>query len=226
MHHILATRTSRRTGSTHAEHYRALLLAALAVAVGGVTARSATFDAATLAAARALETKLQILDSKATQSSYPAVVITEYEANSYLKVHSLEYLPPYVHSPSVSVQPDHVTGAADVDFDQLSRSYPNPNDIGPRVLAAMFRGIQHVTVTGSIQSQPSGVLVHIDSVKVGSMNVPNWLVDYVVQNVLQPQYGFDLSKPMPYPDHVYQIVLGSGQVTFLRGARRTVSSRQ
>ena len=184
--------------------------------------KSETVDPATLAASKSLEAKLLILGSKDTHiaSFYPPVIITEYEANAYLKVHSGEFLPPGVRTPTLNVQPEHLTATTDVDFDQLSRAYPNPNDIGPKVLAAMFHGTQHVTVTAKIQSQPTGVMVHIEQVVVGSMNVPNWLVDYMVQNVLQPRYGFDLSKPTPYPDHVTQIVLGSGQVTFLRGVRK------
>ena len=143
-----------------------------------------------------MEAKLQILESKDTQpsASYPAVMITEYEANSYLKVHSGEFLPTGVRTPSLSVQPEHATASADVDFDALSRSYPNPNDMGPKILAAMFNGTQHVTVTAKIQSENAGVRVQIESVVVGSMTVPSWLVDYVIQNVLQPRYNFDLSK--------------------------------
>ena len=169
-----------------------------------------------------MEAKLQILESNDTQPpvSYPAVIITTYEANSYLKVHSGEFLPPGVHTPLLSVQPEHATASADVDFDELSRSYPNPNDWGPKILAAMFHGTQHVTVTAKIQSESAGVLVQIESVVVGSMTVPSWLVDLMIQKVLQPRYNFDLSKPLPYPDHVTQIVLGSGQVTFLRGPTR------
>jgi hypothetical protein len=107
--------------------------------------------------------------------------------------------------------------SGDVDFDELSRSYPNPNDMGPKVLAAMFHGTQHVIITVKVQSQNAGVLFQIESIVVGSMTVPSWLVDLIAQNVLQPRYHIDLSKPQPYPDHVRQIVLGSGQVTFLRG---------
>lgn len=198
----------------------AVVLAAVFIALcAAVEGRSATFDQATLAASKSLEAKMRTLDSKETHpsASYPAVVITEYEANSYLKVHSGEFLPPGVRTPSLSVQPERLSGSADVNFDELSRSYPNPNDIGPKVLAAMFHGTQHVAVTAKIQSQSGGVLVQVESVVVGPMTVPSWLVDYVIQNVLQPRYNFDLSKPLPYPDHVTQIVLGSGQVTFLRG---------
>jgi hypothetical protein len=200
----------------------AAALAAFLVVLGaGLEGRTATFDPATLAASKSLEAKLQILESKDTQTStsYPAVIITENEANSYLKVHSGETLPMGVRAPSLSIQPEHATVSADVDFDALSRSYPNPNDWGPKVLAAMFKGTQHVTVTAKIQSEDSGARVQIENVVVGTITVPSWLVDYVVQNVLQPRYNFDLSKPVPYPDHVTKLVLGSGQVTFLRGPK-------
>lgn len=169
-----------------------------------------------------MEAKLQILGSTAPSptGTYPAVIVTEREANAYLKVHAGELLPPCVHNVSVSVQPEHLTASGDVDFDALSRMYPNPNDWGPKVLAAMFKGTQHATVTADIRSDEAGVHVQIERVVVGSMTVPAWLVDYVLQNVLQPRYGVDLSKPFPYPDHVTRVVLGSGQTTFLRGVRK------
>jgi hypothetical protein len=198
------------------------LAAVLSVLCAAPEGRSATFDQATLAASKSLEAKMQILESKVPQpsASYPAVIITEYEANSYLKVHSGEFLPKGVRTPSLGIQPEHATASVDVDFDELSRTYPNPNDMAPKILAAMFHGTQHVTVVTKIQSENAGVRLQIESVVVGSMTVPSWLVDFVIQNVLQPRYNFDLSKPLPYPDHVTLIVLGSGQVTCLRGARR------
>lgn len=179
---------------------------------------SATVDPATLAASRSMEAKMQLLGSKDTQpaASYRAVVITTHEANSYLVVHSGEFLPAGVGTPSVTVEPEHAVAAGDVDFEKLSRLYPNPNDMGPKILAAMFHGTQHVTITANIQSESAGVRLQIESVVVGSTTVPKWLVDYIIQNVLQPKYNFDLSKPFPYPDHVTRIVLGSGQATFLR----------
>ena len=197
------------------------LAAVLALLWISTETRSVTVDAATQAASKSLEAKLQILGSKETQpaASYPAVVITTHEANSYLIVHSGEFLPPGVGTPSITVEPDHISAAGDADFDKLSRLYPNPNDMGPKILAAMFHGSQHVTITANIESENSGVLLHIQSIVVGSTTVPKWLVDYIIQNVLQPKYHFDLSKPFPYPDHVNKIVLGSGQATFLRGPK-------
>jgi len=199
-----------------------LALATILVVFGtALSAGSETFDPATLAASKSLEGKMQILGGKDTQPlpSYPAVIITEHEANSYLRVHSKEFLPAGVGTPSVQVQPEHAIVSGDVDFNELSRLYPNPNDMGPKILAAMFHGTQHVTIAIKVQSRADGVLLQVESIVVGGTTVPNWLVDYMIQNVLQPKYHFDLSKPFPYTDHVKQVVLGSGQVTFLRGPR-------
>ncbi|MFZ0963085.1 MAG: hypothetical protein WAO35_19645 [Terriglobia bacterium] len=197
----------------------AVMLVVIGTALKG---RSATVDSATQAAAKSLEAKLQILGSKdaPTSASYPAVIITAYEANAYLKIHSGEFLPSGVRTPLLSFQPEHARVSADVDFGTLSRSYPNPNDWGPKILAAMFKEMQQVTVTAKVQSESDGIRVQIESVVVGTMTVPNGLVEYVIQNLLQPRYKFDLSKPLPYPDHVTRLVLGSGQGTFLRGPKR------
>jgi hypothetical protein len=201
---------------------RAQAAAALAILVvlgAGFDGRSAQVDPGAQAAATSMEAKLEILGSTEPTSSYRAVVVTELEANSYFKVHAAELFPKGVRSLALHVQPDHLTAAGDIDFDELSRSYPNPNEMAPKVLAAMFHGTQRATITGNIHSENAGYRVQIDSVVVGSMTVPHWLVDYVVQNVLQPTFKFDLSKPVPYPDHVIKIVQGSGQMTFLRGPK-------
>jgi hypothetical protein len=199
----------------------AAILVVLVVLNSPLESWGATVDPATLTASKSLEAKMQTLGSKDTQPlpSYPAVIITENEANSYLKVHSGEFLPAGVGTPSVKIQPEHAIVTGNVNFDELSRLYPNQTDMGPKILAAMFHGTQHVTIAATIKSQPAGVLVQVESIMVGSTTVPKWLVDYMIQNVLQPKYHFDLSKPFPYPDHVKQVVLGSGQVTFLRGPK-------
>jgi hypothetical protein len=197
-------------------------LAAILVILGTAPhARCAAVDPATLAASKSLEAKMQVLGSKDTRPlpAYPAVIITEYEVNSYMKVHSGEFLPAGVGTPSVSIQPEHALVSGDVNFNELSRLYPNQTDMGPKILAAMFHGTQHVTITMKVQSQPAGILLQVESIVVGNTTVPNWLVEYIIQNVLQPKYHFDLSKPFPYPDHVKQVVLGSRQATFLRGPK-------
>ncbi len=210
-------------GRTTGQFPRVVAAAALGVVLVVLGAAreggSATFDADTLAASKSMEAKMQILEDKSEHPTYPAVVATEREANAWLRVHSGEFLPAGVGTPSINVQPEHAVASGDVDFDKLARLYPNPNDMGPKILAAMFHGTQHVVITATFQSQPTGELVQIENIVVGGTTMPKWLVDYMIQNVLQPKYHFDMSKPFPYPDHVRQVVLGSGTTTFLRGPK-------
>jgi hypothetical protein len=228
---------TKRTGAASAERgrrlkagllpARALATAALAslllVLAGSLEGRNAAGLDSPQAAAQALDAKLRTLQTKDARpaASYPPIIITEYEANSYLKIHGGEFLPAGVHDPGVRFVPEHVTGFADVDFGEFSRIYSNPQDWGPKVLAAMFKGTQRVTAMGKLQSENGQAKVQIESVTVGSMTVPSWLVDFVLENYLQPRYKFDLSKPIPLPDHVTQIAVGTGRAIFLRSAPKT-----
>jgi hypothetical protein len=198
-------------------------LAAVLLVLGGAFSGSAAGPDAIQAAAQALEAKLrtlQTVDARSAKSSKP-VVITENEANSYLKIHGREFLPAGVRDPALRFSPEHVVGVADVNFEEFSRVYSNPNDWGPKVMAAMFKGTQHVSATGKVQSGNRQARVQIENVTVGSMTVPSWLVDFVVENYLQPRYKFDLSKPIPLPDHVTQIALGTGRAIFLRSSEKS-----
>jgi len=198
----------------------AALAAGLLVLSGSFAGSGAAEPDATQAAAQALAAKLRTLQTvdAGSAQSYSPIVIAENEANSYLKVHGREFLPAGVRDPAVRFLPEHVVGVADVNFEEFSRVYSNPHDWGPKVMAAMFKGIQHVTATGRVQSGNRQATVQIESVSVGSMTVPSWLVDFVIENYLQPRYKFDLSKPIPLPDHVTHIALGTGQAIFLRSS--------
>jgi hypothetical protein len=173
---------------------------------------------ASLAAAQALELKLRLLsgsDEKAPKSFQP-VVITEGEANSYLKYRGQEFLPAGVHDAVIHITPERVLGAADVDFNEFSRTYSSTSEWGPKVLAMMFKGKQKVTAAGKLETQNGLGKVKIETMAIGTTAVPDWLVDFMLQNYLQPRYKFDLSKPFELPDHVTRIELGLGQATFYR----------
>ncbi len=173
-------------------------------------------------AAEALQSKLQVLSSTAPEGSrtFRPVVITEQEANAYLKFHAHEFLPAGVHDATIRITPDRILGAAEVDFGEFSRAYPNPSDWGPKVLAAMFKGPQHVTAASTVQSQGGQYRVKIETVAIGATRLPDWLVEFMLDNYVQPQYKIDLSKPQALPDHVVRIQLGSGLATFIRSPQK------
>lgn len=186
--------------------------------------RSNSTDTARTAseAARNLESKIRLLSGSDVDTAAPfhPIVITESEANAYLKAHGREFLPPGVHDPRLRITPDRVFAAAVVDFEEFSRAYNNPHDWGPKVLAVMFKGQQKVTAAGKLQAQNGQGKVKIETVSVGTTAVPDWLVDFVLENYLQPRYGLDLTKPFVLPDHVTRIELGFGHATFFRSSEK------
>jgi hypothetical protein len=201
----------------------AVLIAGSTVGVGTPRGDTSPVPAATRAAAQSLESKVRSLQAPQPRAGGAAspVVITENEVNSWLQVRGPEIFPTGVREPVVRVQPEHVTGAANVNFEQFSRTYGNPNDWGPKVLAAMFNGTQKVTATAKVISEKGQAKVDIESVTVGTTKLPSWLIEFVLQNYIQPRYKFDLSKPIPLPEHVSQLVLGTGQAIFLRSPVKT-----
>jgi len=172
--------------------------------------------------AQTLDSKIRILSGSEVETGkpYQPIVITDSEANAYFKDHAGEFLPPGVHDVAVRITPERVFGAAVVDFEEFSRSYNNPNDWGPKVLAAMFKGKQKVSAAGKLETQNGQGKVKIETVNVGTFVVPDWLIDFLMENYLQPRYKMDLSKPFVLPDHVTRIELGLGQATFIRSAEK------
>jgi len=170
------------------------------------------------AAAQALEEKMRLL---ATPVPNPAkslgpVIITETEANSYLKYRGQSFLPPAVHDPEVHITSDRVSGAAEVDFDQLNQQAAKADDWATRAMSSIFSGRQRVNATGKLETRNGQGKVTIESASIGNTAVPQALLDWLVRNYLQQRYKIDLSKPFTLPDHVTRIELGAGRALFLR----------
>ena len=170
------------------------------------------------AAAQALEEKMRLL---ATPVPNPAkslgpVIITETEANSYLKYRGQSFLPPAVHDPEVHITSDRVSGAAEVDFDQLNQQAAKADDWATRAITSIFSGRQRVNATGKLETRSGQGKVTIESASIGNNAVPQALLDWLVRNYLQQRYKIDLSKPFTLPDHVTRIELGAGRALFLR----------
>jgi len=169
------------------------------------------------------ESKIRLLSGNEVEPAriYRSIDISESEANTYLKDHGRELLPPGVRDLSLRITPDRVFGAAIVDFEELSRAYNNTGDWGPKVLAAMFKGAQKVTAAGKLQAENGQGKVKIEIVNIGNTTLPDWLVDFILDNYLQPRYKLDLTKPFALPDHVTRIELGLGHATFFRSPDRS-----
>ena len=148
--------------------------------------------------------------------SFKPIVITESEANDYLKAHGQEFLPPAVQYPEIHILADRVSGAAEIDFDKLGELGKETKDIGSQVLATLFKGKQKVTASGKVETADGHGQVIVQDLRIGTTNVPDWLTNVMLENYLQNTYKVDLDKPFPLPDHVTRIDLADGKATFVR----------
>lgn len=176
-----------------------------------------------LSAARAVEAKIQVLSEQNAKptSSYPPVIITEAEANAYLKFHESEFLPAGVHDTKIRITREIVSGAANVDFNQLNQAGAKSDDWGSKIVALIFRGQQPVRATGKLETGNGQGRLTIENVTIGTLDVPDWLVNVLVENYVHTRYDIDLSKPFALPDHVTHIELGAGRATFHRSGRKS-----
>jgi hypothetical protein len=173
-------------------------------------------------AARALEEKIQVLsgsDPDGSVGSQP-IVITDLEANSYLKYHGREFLPPGVYSPEVHIQPGRISGTAEVDFNQLNQTGPKTDDWSASLLAMILKGRERVSAKGKLDTGNGQGKVTIEGVQLGTSELPDWLVSLLLENYVQKRYNIDLSKPLILPDHVTRIELGDGRAIFYRNPNK------
>ncbi len=172
------------------------------------------------AAANAFQTKLMELSAigPARGGALGPIVITDAEVNSFIKYDRPQFLPPAVKDLEFHFKPEGVYGAANVNFDELKPTERLGDQLGARLLAAIFRGTQRVTALGVVQSGGGTGTVTIKDVHIGDTTLSDWLVNWFIQNYLQSEYKIDLSKPFLLPNHVRKIEFSPGKATFVRGA--------
>jgi hypothetical protein len=173
------------------------------------------------AAARALEAKLRLLSNSDSQAAgFQPIVITDLEANSYLKYHAKEFMPRGVYDPEVHIHLGHVAGAAEVDFNELNQAGAKRDDWGANVLAMILKGKQRVSAKGKLETANGQGKVTIENVQLGAAELPDWLVSALLENYVQKRYNVDLTRPLILPDHVTRIELDDGRATFDRSPNK------
>ncbi len=193
-----------------------LLFAASSSARGPASPGS---SAVSQSAAKNLAAKIAMLSNPNPSPSSPLqpVTITENEANSYLKLRGNEFLPPAVEDPEIRIQADQVAASADVNFDELGQMRSqNSEDWSSKLFAYVFKGKQHVTATGTLETGDGQGKLTLTSFKVGSISLPAAFVNFLLQSYVENQYHIDLSKPFPLPPKVTHIELASGRATLHR----------
>jgi hypothetical protein len=174
------------------------------------------------AAANMFQSKLMELSAKgpAKSSSLHPIVFTDVEVNSFIKYDRPPFLPPSVRDLEIHFKPDGIHGSANVNFDELKPSQQSENPLTSRLLASLFKGTQHLTALGALESKDGTGTLTIKDVHIGSTALSDWLVNFLMQTYVESEYKVDLSKPFLLPDHVTHVEFAPGQAIFVRGAER------
>ena len=137
-----------------------------------------------------------------------ATVLTEAEMNAYLASDEVQ-LPAGVKSVRLLGGPGAITGTAKVDFDQVRAGSGSSNP-----LLSIFSGIHEVVVEAHAYGRGGQGYVHVDSVSLDGVDVPNFVLELFVRKYIQPrnpEIGVD--SQFKLPDRIDSAVVGQHQVT-------------
>jgi hypothetical protein len=156
------------------------------------------------------ERKLQHLQSNGAQArpDPSPTEFSEQEINAYFASGNVQ-LPVGVQSVLFQEQPGIVIGTARVDFDQLKAG---KNSYNP--LLSVFSGLHDVVVTAHAYGAKREGLVHVDSVSLDGVDVPQFVLELFVEKYLKPKYpNIGLDSRFALPARVDSATVGLHRVT-------------
>ena len=134
--------------------------------------------------------------------------LSEEEINAYFASGNVE-LPAGVRSAVFEAQPGMIIGTARVDFDQLKAG---KNSYNP--LLSIFSGLHDVVVTSHAYGAKGEGLVHVDSVSLDGVDVPQFILELFVEKYLKPKYpDIGMDSRFALPARVDSAVIGLHKVT-------------
>jgi hypothetical protein len=133
---------------------------------------------------------------------------TEQEINAYFASGNVE-LPAGVRSVVFQEQPGVVMATSRVDFDQLKAG---KNSYNP--MLSIFSGLHDVVATAQAQGAGGQGVVHMDSVYLDGVEIPNFVLELFVQKYLKPRYpNLGLDSRFALPARVDAATVGLHKVT-------------
>jgi hypothetical protein len=188
----------------------ALLLAVTACSLLTERSLAQTRSASKYQPLASFERKLQHVESNGAQSQ-PDPSPTEFseqEINAYFASGSVK-LPVGVQSVVFQEQPGVVIGTSRVDFDQLKAG---KNSYNP--LLSIFSGLHDVVVAAHAYGARREGFVHVDSVSLDGVEVPQFVLELFVEKYLKPKYpNTGLDSRFALPARVDAATIGLHRVT-------------
>ena len=161
-------------------------------------------------AAASVDRKIQHIDANA-RSAHPdqkPTVFTEQEINAYLASSQIQ-LPAGVESVKLVGQPGVINGTARVDFDRVRAGANSSNP-----LLSIFSGVHEVVVATHAHGANGQGYVHVDSVSLDGIDVPNFVLRLFVEKYLQPRYPqIGIDSRFNLPDRIDSAIVGEHEMT-------------
>ncbi len=170
-----------------------LVYAAGAQKPPAASATQAMYNAETQSAAR----KFQHIEQNAQRSrpDQTPTAVSEREINSYLASSQVQ-LPDGVKHVDFVIAPGQGHATARVDFDQITQGRYSGNP-----LMSLFKGVHEVVVYAHASGSGHVGQVHVDSVAIDGVNVPQVALEYFIDHYLKPKHpeiGIDSRFQLPY----------------------------
>jgi len=154
--------------------------------------------------------KLEYLRSNGAQP-HPDPSPTEFseqELNAYFASGNVQ-LPTGVRSVVFQEQPGTVIGTSRVDFDQLKAG---KNSYNP--LLSVFSGVHDVVVKSQAYGAKGEGFVHVDSVSLDGVEIPQFVLELFVEKYLKPKYpNIGMDSRFALPARVDTAAIGLHKVT-------------
>lgn len=161
-------------------------------------------------AADSLQRKLDRIQSNGALA-HPrplTTVMTEQEINAYVASGRVQ-LPKGVQSVRFSGQPGVIDSWARVDFDQLTAGQRSANP-----LLSMFSGVHDVAVTAHGSGAAGVGNVHIDSVALDGVQIPDFALQMFVNHYIKPKHpNLGIDNRFQLPDRIDTAVVGNHELT-------------
>jgi hypothetical protein len=143
-----------------------------------------------------MERKVQHIEAnaRAARPDQTPTIFTENEVNAYIASDNVQ-LPQGVQSLKLTGKPGVITGTAQVDFDRVREGIRSSNP-----LLSIFSGIHEVIVVAHAHGAGHAGYVHVDSVSLDGVEVPNLVLELFVEKFItpkNPEIGIDSHFALP-----------------------------
>ncbi len=150
-------------------------------------------------------------NGRATHPNPAPTVLTEGEINAYLASDEVQF-PAGVESVQLSGTPGEITGTAKVDFDKVRAGIHSSNP-----LLSIFSGVHSVDVDARAYGRGGQGYVHVDSVSLDGIEVPEFVLRLFVEKYIQPRNpNIGIDSQFKLPDRIDSAVVGQHQVTLVQ----------